>query len=449
MRRIPWLTLLCLSMLSSLLIANGLELPVYRAAEPRLPGISPEMNTPGFWIARHPFPDSLIMQGFQIENLNRHINKQGTVTKIWQHSNRMNGNTIKKQIRELLSTLFERGNYGSDGQPLSDSLKAALRQNAAIDEVPNSIKVRFAFPLSLARQRFAPSFANLNKVYGDIEFDEAQNSGEQTGSPLVLYHDSADSLWAFGASATSSGWFLKSELCIVTQTEWLAYQNAAQKVICLAARADLWLDEKATRYGGFCRMGANFPYLGETSSFFKILVPSPDCLITGYIAKSEANKGFLPYTPRNVYLQAFKLLNLPYGWGDTGADFDCSSLLKSLFATFGIVLPRNGLQQVKALRGVVEFEGNPSPAFKQSSLLKNALPGLSLIRLNGHVMLYLGHLNGKAYALHNIWGYRKPGKDGKDEVFVINRTVVSDLELGQGSQKGSLLSRITHIGQVR
>jgi len=444
-----WLIPLWLCTFCGLLIADGLELPIYHAAPPRLPGISPEMNTPGFWIARHPYPDSLIMQSFQIDKLNRYINKQGTVTKIWQHSTRMNGNTVRKQIKEMLTTLYDRGVYGFDGLPVPDSIKSLLHNNAAIDEIPASIKVRFAFPTSLARQRFAPGHANLNKLRGDTEFDEGQNSGEQTGSPLVLYHDSADSLWVFGASATSSGWFLKSELCIVPHSDWLACQNAETKVVCLEARSDLWLDEQATAYAGFCRMGASFPYLGEAGAYYRILLFSGDGLKPGFIAKNVSGKGFLPFTPRNVYLQAFKLLNMPYGWGDTGSDFDCSSLLKSLFATFGIVLPRNGLQQVRALKDVVEFDSKASPGFKHISLLKSAVPGLSLIRLNGHVMLYLGQLNGKAFALHNIWGYRSPGKDGKDEVYVINRTVVSDLELGMGSQKGSLLSRITHFGEIR
>jgi len=423
--------------------------PVYYAAPARLNGISPEMNTPGFWISRHPYPDSLILQPFQIDNLNRHINKQGTVTKIWQHSSRMNGSTVKTQINHLLSTLFELGKYTSDGTETSQALRDSIRANAAANKVPGSIKVRFAFPISVARQRFAPTFANLNKVLLDTEFDEGQNSGENTGSPLVLYHDSADGLWAFGACATSTGWFLKSELSIVSQKDWLGYQNASRKVVCTEARADLWLDEKATQFHTFCRMGSVFPYQGETKEYYRIRIPVSDSLGIGYIAKTEANDGFLAYTPRNIYRQAFKLLNMPYGWGDTGSDFDCSSLLKSLFATFGINLPRNGLFQVKAARNYHEFNDRESEESRQQTLISKAVPGLTLLRLNGHIMLYLGSNNGRAYALHDTWGVKKPGQSGKDETFVINKTVVSDLYLSRFTERGSLLKRLTHYGILR
>lgn len=423
--------------------------PVYYAAPARLDGIGPEMNTPGFWISRHPYPDSLILQPFQIDNLNRHINKQGTVTKIWQHSSRMNGHTVKKQINELLSTLFERGKFTTDGIKTPQSLRDSIRANAAVNQVPGSVSVRFAFPISVARQRFAPTFANLNKERLDTEFDEGQNSGENTGSPLVLYHDSADGLWAFGACATSTGWFLKSELSIVSQKDWLDYQNANRKVVCTEARADLWLDEKATRFHNFCRMGSVFPYLGETKDYYRIRIPVSDSLAIGYIAKTEASDGFLAYTPRNVYRQAFKLLNMPYGWGDTGSDFDCSSLLKSLFATFGINLPRNGLFQAKAARNHYEFSERGSEENKQQTLINKAVPGITLLRLNGHIMLYLGFLNAKVYALHDVWGTKKPGQSGEDDTFVINRTVVSDLYLSRDTERGSLLKRLTHYGILR
>ncbi len=328
-------------------------------------------------------------------------------------------------------------------------MRDSIRANANAHNVPKSVQVRFAFPLSVARQRFAPTFANLNKEILDIEFDEGQNSGENSSSPLVLYHDSADGLWAFGACATSTGWFLKSELRTVSQKDWLSFQKAERKVVCLQPRASLWLDEKATRYHTFCRMGSAFPLLGETAEYYRIRVPQSVSLGIGYIAKEDASLGFLPYTARNVYKQAFKMLHEPYGWGDTGSDFDCSSLLKSIYATFGINLPRNGLQQVKTALNRHEFTGNESDLSKQQYLVSHAIPGITLLRLNGHIMLYLGHQDGTAYALHDIWGFRKPGDQGEDEVYVLNKTLVSDLFLSRNSQRGSLLKRMTDIGVVR
>ena len=69
------------------------------------------------------------------------------------------------------------------------------------------------------------------------------------------------------------------------------------------------------------------------------------------------------------------------------------------------------------------------------------MPGATLLRLPGHIMLYLGTVDGRPYVVQEIWGYREPGP-GRDRVRLINRVVVSDLSLGTGSWRGSLLSRI-------
>jgi len=68
--------------------------------------------------------------------------------------------------------------------------------------------------------------------------------------------------------------------------------------------------------------------------------------------------------------------------------------------------------------------------------------------MKGHIMLYLGTIDNKPFAIHSVWAYRQRGKE-KDVIRVLNRVTVSDLLLGQGSQKGSLLQRMTGIVEVR
>jgi len=39
----------------------------------------------------------------------------------------------------------------------------------------------------------------------------------------------------------------------------------------------------------------------------------------------------------------------------------------------------------------------------------HALPGgISLLKLDGHIMLYLGEAYGKPYAIHEFWAWREP-----------------------------------------
>jgi hypothetical protein len=66
----------------------------------------------------------------------------------------------------------------------------------------------------------------------------------------------------------------------------------------------------------------------------------------------------------------------------------------------------------------------------------------TLLRMPGHIMLYLGRDEGKHYAIHSIWGVQKKGAPGFQK---IGKVVVTDLDLGKASPNGSLLHRLTEI----
>jgi hypothetical protein len=57
-------------------------------------------------------------------------------------------------------------------------------------------------------------------------------------------------------------------------------------------------------------------------------------------------------------------------------------------------------------------------------------------------MLYLGAVNGKPYVIHGTTGYKRT-VDKKEVDYAIDRVIICDLSLGEGTQKGSLLRRLT------
>ena len=161
-----------------------------------------------------------------------------------------------------------------------------------------------------------------------------------------------------------------------------------------------------------------------------------------WVDARDVSDGFLPYTPRTVYQQAFKLLNAPYGWGGSFGERDCSQFLCEVFSTVGIVLPRNSSKQAKVGAAVAGFSADsPEPA-KRDLLANGAVPGATLLRFPGHIMLYLGTAKGEPYAIHATWGYREK-RGFSDITRLVNRVVVSTLRLGEGSAAGSHLARLT------
>ena len=67
-----------------------------------------------------------------------------------------------------------------------------------------------------------------------------------------------------------------------------------------------------------------------------------------HIHKDKARIMPLPPTANNIGLLVNNLMGEQYGWGGKEGLHDCSALLKDLFISLGIWLPRNSRAQAKA-----------------------------------------------------------------------------------------------------
>ena len=163
----------------------------------------------------------------------------------------------------------------------------------------------------------------------------------------------------------------------------------------------------------------------------------------GYIpADEDVHYGFLPYTQKNLAQQAFKMLHQPYGWGEMSGGRDCSRFIMDLFNTFGILMPRNSNLQARMGIPLGALEGKTIEEKKK--ILDRAVPLATLLRMPGHIMLYLGKHEEKHYAIHSIWGIQKRGSSGI-QTQKIGKVAVTDLNLGKDGPSGSLLHRLTEI----
>ncbi len=450
-RRTMYIITILLLMATALLSTLVDKLP-FLAAKAQLPDVTLEMRTAGFWIGRHPSPDSLILDAAGINSLNRLIRKNSrAVSNIKEHSSVIAGQTVRAQIIAMHDLVSGMKLHDRAGQPVKASFwqdMTAAENRAAI---PANVKVRFAFATAFAHQRLVPSRENLNKVATDTEFDELQNSGYDIGTPIVIYHTSADGNWLMGATSLTTGWFRRQDLAFCDRETWRSYQTPQQFAVVTAAKADLWSDPLATRHAGFARMGSRFPLISSSPGYSTVKLPFRDdkgmlSLRDGYIATADLYSGYLPYTARNALNQSFKLLGQSYGWADMQGDWDCSSLLISIYRCFGIELPRNGANQALSGKVLISFQGAESASKRRQEITGKALGGVTLLQLKGHIGIYLGSVDGVPYFLHDAWAYRKASGDGiHQDVNVMARTVVSGLDLGESSAKGSMLMRLVKV----
>ena len=156
----------------------------------------------------------------------------------------------------------------------------------------------------------------------------------------------------------------------------------------------------------------------------------------------------IPLTQNNVAKLAAKMMNQNYGWGGMYFNRDCSQTTLDLFTPFGLILPRNGNHQ--ATRGGVFLQTDNLELEEYNNfVIENSQPFATLVRIPGHIMVYIGQESGTPLVLHNVWGLRTESFWGKEGRFIIGKTVISSLELGKDikgvNKKRLILNRLSGV----
>ncbi len=405
------------------------------AAPALISNVTTQMQRPGFWIARHPTPDAVVLDKSGLLEFNQKLIKAG-LTKDLFNLDAFDRKVSQLQIQKEISK-FERGDYfDAHGKPASRDFFRWIKENIVIEDL-RDWHLRQAFVVRQTDQRLLPTEKVLTSEPFDFEFDELQNSSLDAGEPVVVLFETLDEKWVYTQTQASAGWVKKENLAFVAPGEFREMLADKSFVVVTSAKSDLYRDKERTQFYDAVRMGARFAAVDFLSDSVEVLIAPGRNL---FIARRDIAVGYLPYTPRNIIEQAFKMLNAPYGWGGASGEQDCSAFLKQIFATVGLDLPRNSAEQGQSGE-LLGFKA-------QTEIFKKALGGTVIAQLKGHIVLYLGMVDENPYVIHAAFAYREP-LDGQDRVRVVNRVIVSDLSLGKGSKKGSLLERIVAIRAIK
>ncbi|MCR4336766.1 MAG: SH3 domain-containing protein [Candidatus Omnitrophica bacterium] len=419
-----------------------------------LPYTTREMKTAGFWIAQHPSPDKVILNSEEIRNFNKHITDELKLTKdITQWEKGYPGDELRMNLEKTFKDFVEKNYYQSGAQRASSAFYKDVEKDSNFGAIPEQISVRYGFIVHYADQRFFPTSQGLFAKQGDVDFDELQNSGLDMGTPVAVLHQSLDGKWFYVETELSGGWVESSHVALGNIGDVREFLSQDPFVIIAKSKADIYLDLDMNNHYDYVRMGVRLPVDGKpVGERIPIRLPTAGenqklIFKNAYLKREDVSVGYLSYTPRTIIEQAFQLHNVPYGWGGMYGEQDCSRFLQEVFATVGIHFPRNSSEQAKIGQALAKFDLTTSSEEKLQSL-RRALRGASILPLKGHIMLYLGEIEGRPFVIHATWGYREPQGAGQ-VVRVLNRVVVSDLFLGKGSKKGSLLERLVAVVEVK
>jgi hypothetical protein len=445
--------------LTLLLLLTFVQVPQASAASSRLPNVTPEMERPAFWIKKIKNPVNLLLTPEKIHKMNReNLNRQGL------HLCRIKDLKESWSREEILSLLkedwenfgrTEEVRYGKGGIPLGEFFWTKLKKDVAQESVKENGRMLYGLITKKTDVRVFPTNELSMSTPDHYEFDRFQHSSLSVGSPIGIYHFSRDQEWAYVQTQFIRGWVRTHDLAMAQDKgEVVDYEKAKGRLVVTGNFVNVFGDPSLRKIVFLAQMGDSFPLLsipGENKGinpFYVIQIPAREdngqlTFRKGYIrADGDVHRGFLPYTQENLARQAFKMLHQPYGWGDLSGGRDCSRFIMDLFRTFGILMPRNSKEQAMVGMDLARVEGKSAKEKRET--LDQAIPLVTILRLPGHIMLYLGKDKGKHYVIHSIWGVQKRGKSGLISER-IGKIVVSDLNLGKSGPHGSLLDRMTDI----
>ncbi len=426
----------------------------YSHAEPApvlLPGTASRMNTAGFWIGAHPDPDRIVIPGEGIVAFNRSIRHETKMVQdLTAFPDHVKGNRLANDLKGPLREIASRKYVRQDGKAADRDFFKRLETQMNTGSIPQRAPVRFGIVTTFTAQRLLPTDVELFTDMKNTYIDRLQNSSLDIGTPVAVVHLTRDRSWAYAISPTSEGWVSTGSIGFCSRRDMTVFLNSEPFIVTVAAKADLFLDESMRDHHAYARMGCRFPVKAtESPDVEQIQLPFRDndgrCVFKdGFVSVDDVTEGYLSYTPRTIIIQAFKLLNSPYGWGDMHGEQDCSRFIDQVFSTVGICLPRNSRQQAKVGKLIARFNSSDSEEKRLSALSDNSLGGTTILQLKGHIMLFLGNFNGDPYAIHDMLEYSEPSPRGERKM-IVNRVVVSNLMIGEGTRSGAFLKRLVTV----
>ena len=409
--------------------------------------VSKRMEDPLFWINKVKDPNRVLLTPSQILKMNEENLKTQDLLlcSVKDMKEEWTGEEILNFLKQDMEEFGKTGRvrYGKQGIPLNHSFWNALRENINQEALKEKNRLLFGLTIKRADVRVFPTEELSMNTPTNYDFDLFQHSAIAPGSLVGIHHFSRDNLWAYVQTPFIRGWIRTIDLAIANNRSEAMVEEMVNKPLVITGNfVRIFADPLFQRPVFSAQMGStfhipHFPDQAKTSTpYYTIWIPfrGADGRLTfrnGYIpAHEDAHYGFLSYTQKNLAQQAFKMLYQPYGWGEMSGGRDCSRYIMDLFNTFGILMPRNSNLQARM--------GIPLGS------INRAVPLATLLRMPGHIMLYLGKHEGKHYAVHSIWGIQKRGASSI-QTQKIGKVAVTDLNLGKGGPNGSLLHRLTEI----
>lgn len=327
-----------------------------------------------------------------------------------------------KIVRDLVDLVEPPKNPGElylNGKSTTREYWNELHELLNLEAIEDTVKVKYGYSVDRQSLRAYPSNDFVGENKEDEFFDQAVMSEFMPYLPLVIIHESEDEEWYYVVTYGFCGWIEKKYVALChNREEWLSYMNP-EEVLVVTGREiklpDVQGDERIS--GLLLPMGTVMPIVRTEDQpasvhgrntynnyVVKLMVKGEDGFLEeeyGLISvKEDVNVGYLPYTTENVLRQEFKLLGDRYGWAGLGHSDDCSGTVRMVYNCFGFTIPRTGGMQM-AVSGLTHHDMTDMSDSEKIDTINALMPG-SFVNFPGHIMMYIGSIDGEPYVISSV-----------------------------------------------
>lgn len=275
---------------------------------------------------------------------------------------------------------------------------------------------------------FNPAYNNYKIAGEGYPFDNLQVSAIYAGTPLYILGTTINKEWLLVLAPEYIGWVHAGDVARVDDNFIKQWQSAAYTNLAGIKQSAISIIDQYGEYRFNGYVGMMFPVSQITNNGIQILIPVKQ--VNGMATISYSNlatskAAILPLRASIAnFAELFKTLQgRNYGWGNLGFYNDCSAEMKAIFTLFGFFMPRSTSNQIFAGK-MVDISSLDAKA-RADYLIKNGVPLLTLVRIKGHILLYVGsykEADGNEFALsyQQMWGMSPKDRNIR---FVIGQSV--------------------------
>ena len=409
-----------------------------------VPGVTDAQLDPAFWVRRlGADADRVLLDAKGVDASNaRMLAGDPTIFDLTA----LPASIPKAQASEWIGDLSSRPKrtlYDGKGQEIPAATLDGLVADANLAALPDTIAPRYALVVERAALRSFPSNLRAFTSNDDTDIDRFQESALFPGMPVAILHESRDGQWAFVVSKRYRAWIERKHIAEGPRDTVLAYASASPYRIVtgpkvrtvytpeLPKASELPLD-MGTRLP-IADVPRDTPVNGQhpyTSYAVQLPLRNDDGTLRiapALVQKNADTAGApLPVTQGNILRQAFKFLGERYGWGHDYDSRDCSGFVSEVYASLGLLMPRNTGDQARSpVLQRTPFTDASTRAERDAAVARLRVG--DLVYIPGHVMMMIGRIDGQPYVIHDTNGGSVLGADGKLHSMHLNAVSVTPL----------------------